>query len=141
MTPGTHHALLPARALRVHCPIEAATLAGLLAGRTACIEADPVLAAMLAIVRSDTPLGDFGAYRSVVELAPGWELFTPGADAVPTLGKAGSGAVSPTAILTLYIPGDAPAEALAHAIDAIMTAHPWEVPVIELRETMLVTRG
>jgi hypothetical protein len=44
------------------------------------------LGGMLAIVRGDNPLGDFGLYRGVVELHPGWENFEPTAGATPTLG-------------------------------------------------------
>jgi hypothetical protein len=134
------HSTRAVRTLRIYCPIDRETLAGLMAGRAAVIEQDRVLGPMLDIVRGDTLLGDFGTYTAVVELAPGWELFTPGPAARPALGEAGASTVSPTAILTLHIPGDADEAAVARAIDAILGAHPWEVPVIELGETRLVVR-
>jgi hypothetical protein len=59
----------PARALRIHCPVAEPVLARLLAGDRQALEDDPALAAMLAIVRGDNPLGDFGLYRGVMELA------------------------------------------------------------------------
>lgn len=129
------------RVLRVHCPIEAATLAAMLNGSPAAIERDPVLGRMLPIIRGGGPLGDFGIYRGVVELAPGWELFTPGADAAPVAGSAGSDTISPTAILTVHIPADADPDAVDTALAAVMAAHPWEVPVIELGETALLVRA
>lgn len=131
----------PARALRIHCPVAEPVLARLLAGDRQALEDDPALAAMLAIVRGDNPLGDFGLYRGVMELAPGWELFTPTATARPTAGAADENAVSSTVILTVHLPHDAPQDRIDAAIGAILRAHPWEVPVIELTETRLVTRA
>ena len=130
-----------ARVLRVFCPVEAKTLERLLCGDTAAMVQDPTLAALLDIVRSDNPLGDFGSYRSVMEIAPGWELFTPGARASPTLGKADAAAVSPTVILTIHVPADAPEATFDAAVRRILEAHPWEVPVIEVSETRLIERG
>ncbi|MGZ3377589.1 MAG: hypothetical protein ACXU8S_13425 [Phenylobacterium sp.] len=135
------HTLRTVNALRIYCPLEAKTLAALLRGETAALEQDATLSKMLAIVRRDSPLGDFGAYRSVVEISPGWELFRPGADARPTVGQAGTNTASPTAILTIYSPKDAPQQAVADALDALLEAHPWEVPVVETYETQLVCRG
>lgn len=111
------------------------------AGDFAAIAPDCALARIIAIVREDGPLGDFGIYRSVIELAAGWELFTPGADASPTLGSAEAHTASPTAILTLYIPQGSADEAVSCAISAIMDAHPWEVPVIEMTATSLLMRA
>lgn len=127
-------------ALKVHCPVDRDTVGLLARGDFAAIDPNCALARMLAIVREGGPLGDFGAYRSVIELATGWELFTPGADARPTLGSAGTPTASPTAILTLHIPADAAEETISSAISAIVAAHPWEVPVIEMARTALVTR-
>ncbi|MXP09022.1 hypothetical protein [Pseudoblastomonas halimionae] len=62
-------------------------------------------------------------------------------DASPTLGEAGAASVSPTAVLTIYIPSEAPQDKVTRAIDAILAAHPWEVPVIEVSETRLVMCG
>ncbi|QXQ05517.1 hypothetical protein KX816_14930 [Sphingosinicellaceae bacterium] len=135
------HSTRAVRVLRVYCPIAAETLVALATGQAAAIDRDATLAAILGIVRGDNPLGDFAPYRSVVELAPGWELFTPGADARPALGEAGRASASPTAILTIYIPADAPEAAVSSAVDAIVAAHPWEVPVIELTEARLVVRS
>lgn len=129
-----------ARVLRLYCPVAPATLAALTAGDPAAIEHDPTLARMLAILRSPNPLGDFGLYTSVVEAAPGWELFTPGAAAQPTLGTPGAHQASPTVVLTVHIAADAPAAAVDAALAALLDAHPWEVPVIELAEVQLLLR-
>lgn len=132
-------ALRRVRRLRVYCPVAAITLAHLIAGES--VEDDPALSAMLAIARGDNPLGDFDLYRGVVELHPGWESFEPTAAAMPTLGAAGQRSLSPTVILTIHWPFDAPEDEVNHALDAIMSAHPWEVPVIEMDETQLLVRA
>lgn len=129
-----------AKALRMYCPMEPNLLATLLAGDASALEQDPTISRILSVIRREEVLGDFGAYRSVIELACGWELFTPGVTARPTLGKAGATSMSPTAILTLYVPDEAPVGALDRAVEAIMKAHPWEVPVIEICATHLVAR-
>lgn len=124
-------------AVKIHCPISDVTFAALLNGKGDAIEHDPATAAMLAVIRADNPLGDFKLYNSVCEISPGWESFQPGPDAKPTMGSAGERALSPTAIITTY--ADANAD-LAPAIDALMAAHPWEIPVIELSEVQLLVR-
>lgn len=128
------------KALRVFCPIEAYTLRAMLSGDASAMERDPTLSRLLNVIRSASPLGDFGIYKSVVEIAPGWELFSPADDAEPTLGEVGSTTRSPTAILIIYLPMDASREAVDNAIGALLAAHPWEIPVVELSETSLVTR-
>lgn len=131
------------RALRVavHVPVAAETLAALLAGNRGALEADPVMAKMLAILRAPGALGDFGVYHGVAEIGLGWETFAPAPDAKPTLGAAGQIEHSPTVTLVSWIPAEAPAEAIDTALAALMAAHPWEVPVIEVTETRLLVRG
>jgi hypothetical protein len=125
----------------VHVPVAAATLDALLAGDRSALEADPVMSRMLAILRAPGALGDFGIYHGVAEIGLGWETFAPSPAANPTLGAAGEVEHSPTVTLTTWIPAGAPAEAVDAALAALMDAHPWEVPVIEVIETRLLVRG
>lgn len=118
------------RDIRVYCPVAPATLAAMTAGRAAAVEDDPIAAALLAILRTP-PLGDFGRYREVVEVALGYEGFRPGEGAVPTLGAVGQPSWSPTVILTAIYDAEADVSALT---DALLAAHPWDVPVIALSE-------
>jgi hypothetical protein len=75
----------------------------------------------------------------VVELALGYEGFRPGDGAVPTLGAVGEASWSPTVILTAIYDAEADVEALA---DALLAAHPWDVPVIAVSEPYrLLIRG
>lgn len=133
MTPARRLAV----AVKIHCPVSAATLAAMLAGDASAVERDETAAAILAIIRADNPLGDFALYGGVVEIAPGWESFTPGAAATPTLGNAGNAALSPTVVLTTYAPAGSDIEPV---LAALMAAHPWEVPVIEIRDVELLIR-
>lgn len=121
----------------IHCPVAPETLVAMLAGDGGALERDPAAAALLAVIRAENALGDFGLYHGVAEIGLGWESFTPSADAVPTLGAAGTTALSPTVILKTYAPADADIES---ALAALMAAHPWEVPVIELAEAELLLR-
>ncbi len=126
------------RDIRVYCPVAPATLTALIAGDPAAVEQDPTAAMLLAILRTP-PLGDFGRYREVVELAIGYEGFRPGEGAVPTLGAVGEASWSPTVILTAIYDAAADVEALA---DALLAAHPWDVPVIAVSEPYrLLVRG
>ncbi|MCH7628572.1 MULTISPECIES: hypothetical protein [Novosphingobium] len=128
------------RAVRIHVPVAPETLAALLAGESAAMERDPVLYAMLAIVRDQPALGDFGLYNGVAEIALGWETFTPGPDAVPTLGTADETTFSPTVTVTTWLRDDAAETDVDAALAALMSAHPWEVPVIEVTESRLLLR-
>lgn len=128
------------RILDVHVPVSAATLASLAAGDATALDREPALSAMLAIVRDGGPLGDFGAYRGVVELRLGWEIFTPADDARPTLGAAGAESRSPTVILHIHIPAEGDSELADAAIARVLEAHPWEIPVIEISTAELLVR-
>lgn len=130
----------PARILRIHCPAAAATIEAMRAGHADAIERDPVVAPLLAIIRADNPLGDFGLYTGVVEIAIGYESFIPTADAAPTSGRAGTISLLPSVVLTTYIAGDAAEGMVSAALAEIVAAHPWEVPVIELSAAELLTR-
>jgi hypothetical protein len=131
----------PALRVAVHVPVAPATLAALLGGHRGALEDDPVMARMLAILRAPGALGDFGIYHGVAEIGLGWETFAPSPDANPTLGSAGAVEHSPTVTLVSWIPADAPPAAIDAALAALMDAHPWEVPVIEVTETRLLQRG
>ncbi|UYY76391.1 hypothetical protein [Sphingomonas sp. R1] len=129
----------PVEILTLHVPVAAETLRSLATGDHACIDGEPALSAILAIVREANPLGDFGVYRSVVELGLGWELFTPAGSARPTLGVADTESRSPTVILRIHLPAEDRALADA-AITRILAAHPWETPVIERSTADLLIR-
>ncbi len=96
------------------------------------IETDPVAAAILAVIREDNELGDFGLYRGVFELSLGLEGFTPMPEAAATLGAAGTNTLSPTAIITTYVPADVSDARLDALLVELAQRHPWQIPVIEI---------
>ncbi len=126
------------RDIRVYCPVAPQTLAAMIAGDPGAVERDATAAVLLGILRTP-PLGDFGRYRGVVELALGYEGFRPGDGAVPTLGTVGEPSWSPTVILTAIYGADADVDSLANQL---LAAHPWDVPVIAVSEPYrLLVRG
>lgn len=123
--------------VRVHCPVSGNVLARLQAGETAALSDDRVLAGVVGVIRGSDVLGAIGPYRGVVELGFGLESFVPGAEAVPTTGRAGEAAVVPTVVVKTYAAMGADIEA---ALAAIVAVHPWEVPVIEVGTVEMVGR-
>jgi hypothetical protein len=120
--------------LSIHCPVAPNTFAALVAGEGGVLEADAMVAPVLAAIRA-AGLGDFGRYTGVIEAALGIEMFTPGVGSRPARGQAGVTSHVPTIILTSWAEAGWPG--LDDALAAIRAAHPWEVPVIELSEARL----
>ena len=132
MTESRPIRLRSVRTIRVHCPIGQETFAALAQGRLEAIESDPVAAPILALIRAENELGDFGLYKGVFELSLGVEGFRPTAAAAPTLGDPRANTLSPTAILTTYVDGSVAEERLAPLLAELVRRHPWEIPVIEV---------
>ena len=127
-----------ARTIRIHCPIQPKTLEECLKGNLDSLESDPVAAKLLAVIRGPNPLGDFDLYQGVFEVAFGVEGFTPAPRARPTAGDPGRATLSPTAIITTYVDESADDEAVTDALNALVSAHPWETPVIEVAEGIVL---
>ena len=125
------------RAVRIHCPIAPETFAALAKGQLGVIETDPVAAAILAMIRQDNELGDFGLYRNVFEISLGLEGFTPTPAASPTLGAADANTLSPTAVITTYVAAEVPDARLSALLAELAGRHPWQIPVIEIGEVRL----
>lgn len=123
--------------VRVHCPVTGNVLARLQAGEAAALGDDPVLAGVVGVIRGSDVLGAIGPYRGVFELGFGLESFVPGAEALPTTGRAGEAAVVPMVVVKTYAAMGADIEA---ALAAIVAVHPWEVPVIEVGTVEMVGR-
>jgi hypothetical protein len=138
MTAGI--SLRKAWAIRVTWPISFEVLLRLQGGDLTALDCDDGLASLCAILDDDNPLGDFGLYQSVAEVAPGWEMFRPGIDAKPTRGRVGQREISPSLLVTIHMPAEAPQEAIDAAIARLLAAHPWEIPVIEVSEVALAAR-
>lgn len=129
------------RVLRLSWPVEPATLAGLQSGAPGVLERDPSFAALLAALRAENPLGDFGLYQAVAEVSPCWELFQPQSGARPTLGAAGASQVSTNLMVTIHVDAATPDAEFETVLDWLVRLHPWEVPVIEISEAELALRS
>ncbi|WP_309105980.1 hypothetical protein [Arthrobacter sp.] len=127
------------RKLRIHWPIEREILARLAAGETQVFEEDPRMAAFLAALREMPELGDFGMYHHVFESGLGFEGFTVGEGANPTMGTVGERSVSPTFLLTTYIDADLSDDAVGRIVERVVAIHPWEVPVLEVSEALNIS--
>lgn len=125
--------------LRVHWPVSAETFESLVASAGAAYLSED-LRPLRNVIETTSELGDFGAYTDVVEMSLGVETFLVGDSANATLGARGERCVSPTLVVTTYLSADLGAARVDQVISELVSAHPWEVPVIELSETVeLVT--
>jgi hypothetical protein len=120
--------------LRVHCPVSPDTLAALARGEVDALASDPTAGPLLAVLRADPALGDFGLYRSVFAIEAGLEGFTPASEAEPAFGAPGEPALAPAVVVTSYIEAATPADAIDRALQALLDVHPWQTPVIELSD-------
>lgn len=120
------------RKVNIRCPVATDTFAALVRGEFTALESDPWAARMLAVIRSYPLFGDLGLYHGVFEAALSIEGFTPTDRATPTAGSPGCNTLSPTVTITTYLDDQAEPRAMQAAFDALLAAHPWEVPVIEL---------
>lgn len=128
------------RVLRLSWPVDPATLSALQSGDTGALEGDASFARLLAALRADNPLGDFGSYQAVAEVTPCWELFQPQGDAQPTLGVAGQRQVSTNLMVTIHVAAETPETEFEAVLDWLVALHPWEVPVIEISQAELALR-
>ena len=127
-----------ARTIRIHCPIAQQTFNECLSGNLCALESDPAAAKLLAVIRALNPLGDFDVYHGVFEVAFGVEGFTPTPRAQPAVGERGTANLSPTAIITTYVDESADDDAVSAALNELVRAHPWETPVIEVAEGIVL---
>lgn len=128
------------RSIRVSWPAAPATLAAAINGDLAALERDQSLAPLLAIIRADNCLGDFGLYRAVAEIVPCCELFEPQPGAAPTLGTPRQAQASTNLMVTLHVDASVGQPEFDQVVAQIVAAHPWEVPVIEIAEAALALR-
>ena len=127
-------------AIVIYCPCALASLQAFVAGDADALEHDPAVARMIAIIRAPNALGDFGVYQGVIEIGLGVETFIATAAAQPTLGTSDTPTWSPTVTLTTYVDQAVAEEDLERLLRELIAAHPWEVPVIEVRAARLAIR-
>jgi len=129
------------RKLRVHWPISTETFGRIAAGDTHAVQQDPGLAELLKAVQQFPELGDFGNYQHVFESGIGFEGFSCGEGATPTLGRVGEQTLSPTFVFTTYFDAALDDAVLERAMQELVAIHPWELPVIEVTGPLRVAGG
>jgi len=129
------------RKLRVHWPISTETFGRIAAGDTQAVQQDPGLAELLKAVQQFPELGDFGNYQHVFESGIGFEGFSCGEGATPTLGRVGEQTLSPTFVFTTYFDSALDDAVLERAMQELVAIHPWELPVIEVTGPLSVAGG
>lgn len=128
------------RKVRVHWPVTSATFTQLIAASGAVAYLGGDIEPLRDVIEATAELGDFGDYTDVVEMSIGYETFSVGPAANPTLGSAGERSVSPTLVVTTYMDSGISDERVEEILARLVAAHPWEVPVIELTDAVeLVT--
>lgn len=128
------------RVIRASWPVDPATLRAALAGDMPALETDASFARLLAILRDDACLGNFGQYRGVAEVTPCWELFEPQPGAVPAQGEVGHRQASTNLLVTLHVDAAVSQDQFDAVVTRLVDAHPWEVPVIEVSDAVLALR-
>ncbi|KAB1639039.1 hypothetical protein F8O03_01415 [Pseudoclavibacter terrae] len=128
--------------IRVYWPVQPATFAEVVAGNVSVFRESPDVRPLRDVLASFSEVGDFGDYKTVTEVSIGFEGFTVGSGAQPTLGSAGERTISPTLAVTTHVDDALGSARLTEILERIVEVHPWEVPVIEVTEGVtLVSRG
>ena len=81
--------------------------------------------------------GSVGTYKSVAEISSGTETFMPTEDSAPVHGVAGITSIVPSARIVTYVAADTSGQDLDRMVGAVVSAHPWEHPVIEVDRVSL----
>lgn len=128
--------------IRIYWPVQPETFAEVVAGNAAVFADSPDVRPLREALSSFPEVGDFGDYKTVTEVSIGFEGFTVGPGAQPTLGSAGERTISPTLAVTTHVESELGSRRLTEILERIVEVHPWEVPVIEVTEGVtLVSRA
>ncbi|MBT2586941.1 hypothetical protein [Arthrobacter sp. ISL-95] len=127
------------RKLRIHWPIPTEILTRLAGGDLQALNSDAGVTSLLEELQATPELGGFGNYHHVFESSAGFEGFTVGEGANPTLGTIGQRTISPTFVFTTYFDDSLDQSTVQALVQRIVDIHPWEVPVIEVSGPLSVS--
>jgi hypothetical protein len=113
--------------LAVYLPVDEASQ-----GSGLAVASDPAVQEFMRVIRGFDFAGSVGTYRAVAQISGCADTFTPTADSAPVHGTAGTASTVPSARIVTYVPGATPGEDIDRLIAALVSAHPWEHPLIEL---------
>jgi len=118
--------------LAIYVPIdEASEGPGLTVASAAAVQE------IMRVLREFDFAGSVGTYRAVAQISGGADTFTPTADSAPGHGVADIAAIVPSARVVTYIPARTPGGDVDRMIDALVSAHPWEHPLVEVDRVSL----
>jgi hypothetical protein len=81
--------------------------------------------------------GRVGTYRVVAQISGGADTFTPTSDSAPVHGVADIASTVPSARIVTYLPAGTPGGEVDQMLDALVSAHPWEHPLVEVDRVSL----
>jgi hypothetical protein len=118
--------------LTVYVPVDEASAGSGLAATSATAVRE-----ILRVLSEFDFAGSVGTYKAVAEISCGAETFVPTQDSAPAHGVAGAASTVPSARLVTYVPADTPGNEVNRMLGEVVSAHPWEHPVVEVDRVSL----
>jgi hypothetical protein len=118
--------------LAVYLPVDEARQ-----GSGLTVASDPAVREIMRIIREFDFAGSVGTYRAVAQISGCADTFTPTADSAPVHGAAGIASTVPSARVVTYVPAGTPGADIDRLIGALVSAHPWEHPLVEVDRVSL----
>jgi hypothetical protein len=87
---------------------------------------------IMRVIRAFDFAGSVGTYRAVAQISGCADTFTPTADSAPVHGAADTASTVPSARIVTYVPAATPGGDVDRLIAALVSAHPWEHPLVEV---------
>jgi hypothetical protein len=122
--------------LAVYLPVDEASQ-----GSGLTVASDPAVQEIMRVIRTFDFAGSVGTYRAVAQISGGADTFTPTADSAPVHGTADIASTVPSARVVTYVPAATPGGDIDQLIGALVSAHPWEHPLIEVDRVSLWIPG
>jgi hypothetical protein len=122
--------------LAVYVPVDEASI-----GPGTTVASAAAVQEILRVLRAFDFAGSVGTYRAVAQISGGADTFTPTADSAPVHGTADIASTVPSARVVTYVPAATPGEDVDQLIGALVSAHPWEHPLVEVDRVSLWMPG
>jgi hypothetical protein len=118
--------------LAVYLPVDEASQ-----GSGLTVASDPAVQEIMRVIRAFDFAGSVGTYRAVAQISGVADTFTPTADSAPVHGVADRASTVPSARVVTYVPAATPGGEVHRLIGALVSAHPWEHPLVEVDRVSL----
>jgi|1186.fasta_scaffold10958_3 hypothetical protein len=118
--------------LAVYLPVDEASQ-----GSGLAVASDPAVQEIMRVIRGFGFAGSVGTYRAVAQISGAADTFTPTADSAPVHGTADIASTVASARIVTYVPAATPAGDVDRLIAALVSAHPWEHPLVEVDRVSL----